>query len=336
MSIKIKKKPLDYTFANGFIGAQHKNLMSKQDLIRAYSSKELSGVESVLQEFGYGNKIFEDRIEFFIRREQNKLFDLVFHTLSDTTELGMFLFPFDYHNIKVFLKAEFLGITPDDNYLLSTSFIEAKKMEVMVRERNYILMTKNMREAIIETVDLFNRSHDPQVIDLVLDKYCYKDMIKGAVRTEDEFLIEYMKLDIDLLNLNSFVRLRNINKSWAFFQKIFLEGGHIDENFFVSNYEEPYQSLGDKVAPYGFRDLIVEGAGFVDTNNDFSIFEKIKSNLKMDFIKKAKYETFGIAPIAAFWLAKEAEIDNVRIVLAGRLAGLPVEAISERLRDTYV
>lgn len=331
-----KKKPEDYTFANAFIGTQTRHLMSKSDLARAVASKDLDGVESVLQEFGYGKDIFKDRIEYFIRREQNKLFDLVFHTLSDTTELGMFLFPFDYHNIKVFLKAEFLGITPDDNYLLSTSFIEAKKMEVMVRERNYILMTKNMREAIIETVDLFNRSHDPQVIDLVLDKYCYKDMIKGANRTEDEFLIDFMKQEIDLLNLNSFIRLRNIKKPWTFFQKIFLDGGQIDENFFVANYEESYANLGDKLAPYGLKEIMSEGAALVETNNDFSLFEKIKSNMQMKFIKKVKYETFGIGAIAAFWLAKEAEIDNIRIVLAGKLAELPEEVINERIRETYV
>ena len=37
-----------------------------------------------------------------------------------------------------------------------------------------------------------------------------------------------------------------------------------------------------------------------------------------------------------YLIAKEAEWTAVRIVMAGRLAGLSADAIRERLRDTYV
>ena len=56
----------------------------------------------------------------------------------------------------------------------------------------------------------------------------------------------------------------------------------------------------------------------------------------MEYNKTAKYESFGIAPIAAYWLAKEVEIDNLRIILLGKKVGLPAEDIIERLREPYV
>ena len=45
---------------------------------------------------------------------------------------------------------------------------------------------------------------------------------------------------------------------------------------------------------------------------------------------------FGVEVALGYLIAKEAEWTAVRIVMAGRLAGLSADAIRERLRDTYV
>ena len=52
--------------------------------------------------------------------------------------------------------------------------------------------------------------------------------------------------------------------------------------------------------------------------------------------RKAKYELFGINPIAGYWYGKELEIDNLRLILTGKLLDAPAEAIEERVREPYV
>lgn len=328
----------DYIFANAYLGCFVSKLMTKQDMMRVASSKDLAAAEVLLQEFGYAEDrdIFNEDIEYFLREEQNKLFDLVFNTLSDRKELGMFLYPYDYHNIKVFLKAEFLGIEADDTYLMSTSFLDVKRLEVAIRERNFLHLSANMKEAINETLDIFGRGKDPQMVDLIMDKACYKDMLKGAMRTEEEFLIDLVRLQIDLLNLKAFVRLRQIQKPWSFFKSVFLEGGNISDKFFITAYEEPFLQIADKLAPYGLREVMAEGGTQIKDTGDFTLFERMSENKVMEWVKKAKYLSEGLAPIAAYWIAKETEIDNIRIILSGKLADLPAELIVERLRETYV
>ena len=44
---------------------------------------------------------------------------------------------------------------------------------------------------------------------------------------------------------------------------------------------------------------------------------------------------FGIEPLLAFLAAKEGETKAARIVMASKLAGVPPQQITERLRDTY-
>ncbi|MEE0741107.1 MAG: V-type ATPase subunit [Emergencia sp.] len=328
----------EYTFVDAYVGSYVKNLMTWQDMMRVVACKDLDTAETMLQEFGYGEvkEAHRGDIEWFIRREQNKLYYLIYDTLPSRKELAMCILPFDYHNVKVCLKAEFLGITPSEDLLVSTSDTDWKRIVAMVRDRNYTFMHPIMKNAIEEAVDIFGRGGDPQEIDIIMDKACYRQMLETAEESEEEFLITMTKLQIDVNNLKTFVRLREIGKPWSFFKKVFLEGGHISESFFISCYEEPYNQVADRLAPYGFKEAMAEGGRQIAETGEFYLFEKLCADRMMDYNKNAKYETFGIVPVAGYWYAKEIEIDNLRIILTGILIGSTPEQISEKLREPYV
>ena len=333
-----KRKTEEYIFADAFIGCYVRNLMNRQDMLRLASCRDLAAAEAVLQEFGYGEarELYDGDIEWFIRREQNKLFNLIYDTLPERKELALCLFPYDYHNVKVCLKSEFLGIVPSEDYLVSTGDIDWKRLVAMVRDRSYEFMPVNMKHAVMEAADLFSRGRDPQEIDIIMDKACYRDMLQAARETGEAFLIGIVRLQIDILNLKTFVRLRQIGKPQSFLHKVFLEGGNISESFFLAGYEETYAQLADRLAPYGLKRPMEEGGAELKETGDFALFEKLCDDCMMEFNKQAKYQAFGIVPIAGYWYAKEVEIDNLRIILTGVLAGAPAEQIMERLREPYV
>ena len=161
-------------------------------------------------------------------------------------------------------------------------------------------------------------------------------MLKAAEEVENEFLIGYVRLLIDILNVITFVRLRQIKKPWTFFQKVFLEGGSIAENLFIGGYEESYHQLAEKFAPYGFREIFEKGAARAKSTGSYSLLEKLCDNKRMEYIRDAKYVSFGLEPAAAFLIAKESESKNLRMILTGKIAGTSKEVILERLRKTYV
>jgi V/A-type H+-transporting ATPase subunit C len=45
---------------------------------------------------------------------------------------------------------------------------------------------------------------------------------------------------------------------------------------------------------------------------------------------------FGDSVLVAYMAARENEITAARIILSGRLSGVPTQAIRERLREAYV
>lgn len=74
-----------------------------------------------------------------------------------------------------------------------------------------------MKQAVAEAADLFGRGGDPQEIDIIMDKACFSQIADAAEKSGDDFLIGFVRLQIDINNIKSFMRLRQIGKSMAFF-----------------------------------------------------------------------------------------------------------------------
>lgn len=333
-----KRKTEEYIFADAYICTFVRDLMTRQDMARLASSKNLEDAGTVLAEFGYGDvkSLNGGNIDGFINGERQKLKDLVFDTIPDREELAYYLFPYDYHNAKVCLKSEFLGLAPPEGILVSSGNLEYKRMISMIRDRNYAFMPANMRDAVIEAADLFGRGGDPQETDIILDKACYRDMLEAAEKTNEDFLVGLMRLQIDTINLKTFVRLREMGKPWTFFRKVFLEGGDIPAQFFISSYEDSYDLVAEKLSPYALRDVMAEGGLKFRETGDFSLLEKLAEDAVMKFNRDVKYVSFGITPIAGYWYGKETEINNLRLILTEIAIGSAPEQIEERVREPYV
>ena len=327
----------EFVFADAFIGCYVQKLMHHADMIRLANCADLTTARTLLMEFGYDDPKDADveDVEWFIRHEQTKLYEMIFRNLPGRTELAPFLFPFDYHNINVCLTSEILGNTPNEDQLISVSQIDWKMLVAMVRDRNYAKMRPTMRDAVQEAMDLYGRTGDPQEIDLVLDKACYKDMILTARETESQYLVDVIRTTIDTMNLKAFVRLKTMKRPWTFFKKVFLEEGFIPEDFYVSSYDEPLQQVADKMIHPGLANALKEGARALDETGHFVRIEKLLSDVVMDEVKKAKDYVVGIEPIAGYWYAKEQEIDNVRIILNGILIHEDPEYMEHFLGKTY-
>jgi V/A-type H+-transporting ATPase subunit C len=76
-------------------------------------------------------------------------------------------------------------------------------------------------------------------------------------------------------------------------------------------------------------------AGYRKTGSLFILEREIDNHL-METLKRAKYLAFGIEPLVGFFYAKEIEHKIVRLILTLKKMGVPLEALKERLRLTYV
>src|SRR5690606_11680839 len=100
--------------------------------------------------------------------------------ISPQPELfDMFLQKHDYHNLKVMLKGEFIG-SFDEGMLTDSGTIAPEKLKAMLKERKLAALPEKMRTAIVEALDVYNRTSDPQMIDIILDRAAYSQMTETA------------------------------------------------------------------------------------------------------------------------------------------------------------
>jgi V/A-type H+-transporting ATPase subunit C len=72
------------------------------------------------------------------------------------------------------------------------------------------------------------------------------------------------------------------------------------------------------------------------SDGSLTAVERIADNFWMDMIRETKFIPVGLEVMVSFLLAHEYEVKNLRIVLAGKEAGIASETIRERIRDSYV
>ena len=333
-----KHREDSYIFCASLMKAGERNFISKENLLEIAQSKDFKSAITLLHSFGYGDgKELENPrdFNFMLEEEEEKVSEFVFSALPERSQLELLKFPKDYHNVKAVLKAEALGISPE-SYMVSGGTLERESLAEMIKERNFIFLSVNMKEAIDQALEVFAKGKDPQEIDIILDKACYKDMLQEAENLGNSFVTGYVKLLIDILNVNIFVRLRQIKKPVEFFSKVFLDGGDIQEKFFRASYEEGYKPLAEKFQPFGFGEAFGKGATAVEETGKYYLLEKLCDDARIEYIKGAKFVSFGIEPAAAYLIAKESEVKNLRMILTGKIAGTANETIVERLRETYV
>lgn len=328
----------DYIFACARVRGNERNLLNKEKLHVMIEAKTMEDACKVLQEADYGTDgkaIQPQSYERALVQETAKLYDFIQSIVRGSQEFKIFAYPFDYHNLKTLLKAEFLGSSSKEN-LMDGGTISPDAMAILVKERNYMPMTVHMKTAIEETVDTHARTRDPQCVDLICDRECYADITEVAKQSGNSFVEGYVRLLIDTINLKTFVRCKQMGQAWGFFANVFIPGGNMDEKLFVAGYDEPLQQFVSRLVPYALMGAAEQGGIELKETGRFTSLEKLCDDAIIKYVKNAKYVSIGIEPLVAYVVAKQMEIKSVRIILAGKFAGIEPHLIRERLRETYV
>lgn len=333
-----KIKDTDYLFSTARVRSVEKYMLTRERAEKMIDAKTIMDSLRVLSDINYGNGneiIDPHNYEKLLSEEHKKTYDFISTIAPELDYFNMFLYPYDYHNLKVIMKSEYLAFDSSD-ILVDTGSVDLKILKYSVKERDFSSLTESMGEALKEVIETFPKTNDPQQIDIIFDKYCYEEMLNSAIKTKNDFLINYIKLQIDMINIKTYVRLKKMNKSWDFYTKVFINGGNIHEQVFIKNYDDSFEKFAEQLSAYGFKDSFLEGTESLAETGKFTTLEKLLDNKLIDYVKSAKYVPFGIEPLAGYLIAKDNEIKIARIILAGKLAGISPELIRERLRETYV
>jgi V/A-type H+-transporting ATPase subunit C len=189
--------------------------------------------------------------------------------------------------------------------------------------------------ATAEAKTVLDTTRDPQLSDIVLDRWFYRDLAAVAEETGSEFLDGYVKVQIDAANLRVLVRTLRMGKSVAFLQGILFEGGEVTPDQLMQVAAAGGSGLAELYAAGSLEEAAAAGAAALQ-GGALTEFEKLCDDAVNDYLAGAQFVPFGEAPLVAYLAARETEFTNLRILLIGRSTGLAPEVIRTRLRRSIV
>lgn len=318
-----------YPYAVAKIKVKENRLLTNANLEQLATENNIERIVSTLIEKEYKFDIIEryEDYEIVLKKAEEDLYKLIKEIIEENNLAQIFLSKNDYYNIKLILKSEIQSKEYKEN-LIDSGTISKEEISSIMENKEYDRLDKNLKQAINETIQVYEKTKMPFIIDSILDKACFSNMKKLAKSIDNKFILQYVEKLIDITNIKTFFRVRRIYKDSFIFKISYIEGGKITLKTFIESLNEDDQNLKYKFI--GFSDTIEQAI------YNYESLDKFCDNYIMSYMKEAKLKALTIEPILAYIYAKQTEFKNIRIIFTGKLNNISTEKIKERLRESYV
>ena len=328
-----KIKDTDYLGISAQVRVMETRLLTKARVEQMLAAPTAQEAGKILQECGYPplDPAHPEEMDAALSRVREQTLAELAGGAPDARYVDLFKLKYDYHNIKSLLKAQALGV-PCDSMLVELGRVETGLLRRAVQEGAWGELPDTLAAAAAEGKQVLDTTRDPQMSDIVLDGWYYREMAQLAEQTGSAFLQSYVRTQIDAANLRCLVRTLRMGKTAEFLRLALLEGGTVAPDTLL---EHCRQGGGELESSY--RSTALEQAAQLGAEaargGSMTEFERSCDNAVNACLADARLVPFGEAPLLAYLAARETEYTNIRILLLGRSAGLSTDVIRARLRE---
>lgn len=306
---------LDMANAESFESAA--DLLAASEYSLQHGSKNFAEVENVLQ---------------FRRSAVRKLFE---ELMIDKLIVELFRARDDFANLRLALRRT-LTERPLGTDYSSEGSVSPQIFGQAFEEENYQLFPDYMAEAAERAVLAYYQNKDIRRIDYAIDQLQAEYNLKKARRLKSVFLLGLFRIQIDLTNIRTLLRLKFIPPlTGAGFTEsqqrdVFLKGGYLEPERLRHGLELGYEALGPLFFVTPYCRVVEAGANYLMSNKSFLKVEQQCEEHLTGFLKSTIQITTGPQPIIAYLLMKENEIRNVRLILTAKKNFLDTKLILDR------
>ncbi|HEY8423899.1 MAG TPA: V-type ATPase subunit, partial [Clostridia bacterium] len=202
--------------------------------------------------------------------------------------------------------------------------------EALIEKKKTGALPLFIENAFFKAYETLSRTYDGQLAEAILDSGALCAIRQRGENSDSAFIKDICEMFCAFADIKTAYRAIMSKKSRSFLETALcgvvslskeqlLETAEGGINLFFKLLEDtPYQKAAEKL-----RISLAE-------------YERFCDNAIIEYAQKAKYLNFGPEPLVAYYLARQAEIKNVRIILACKRNGLPLSAIRQRERMLYV
>ena len=324
----------EYVYLCTRIRAMERGLLNQERMERMLSAPSQEAAAKVLVECGYADlpAVTGPALEEALARRQRETMEDLDRAVPDRTVLELFQAQFDYHNAKALVKGGALG-SGGERLLVWGGRYDPKRLAEDYRRGELERYSGAFRQGVAQAREVLGSTGDPQQADLALDRAYFQELAGLAAQTGSAFLEGYVRLLIDAANLRAAVRASRLGKGREFLRQVLVPGGTVSPQ---ALWTAKGETLG-RLFPTGpLAPAAAVGAGVsAPGSGPLTEFERLCDDGVTAYFDGGRRIPFGVEPIAGYLYARQWELTAIRIIMAGRMAGLDGDTIRARLRRSY-
>ena len=348
----MKKAKGSWLYAYGLLAGREKLFFDESQLQQLLSANSESEFLNLIQNANF----LGETVEEALMNSQQADLDLIYSIVPDYALLELFLLFNDAHNLKVFLRAILPAQEPilikDIEYLFMRPYL-TEPQQILSAVRNISENSNDDSElikgsgltdfqvpewfkvTIKHAEKIYLETYDISRVDLVVNQALWQELIDLLSDINSKWLTEYYLLKADLINLEILLRCRNLSLSKEFFQRSILLQGNINQEKWLELFSFENSELVEKIDLLGFSDFSEIVINYHEPESA-PIFSQLADSRLMQKIKETKFYASGVEKVAAYYLVREMERRNIRLIRACQLNSIPQERAYQMVRPSYV
>ena len=331
-------KDTDYLAISARIRSMENMLLTQPRMEKILDARREEEITKILQDCNYFDGQFNpsepSEMDAALTLVRGRMFDDMLSGAPDKRYVDIFRMKYDYHNLKALLKGNAVGKNVD-RILMDIGRVPLNILKEAVASDDISLLPTCLGDALLETKDVLNTTRDPQLSDVLLDRWYYQDLTALAAEIGSSFVQGYIRTRIDSVNLRILVRTLRMGKNAEFLKGALVDGGNVDLATLIKIGAERGAGLVEAYHSTALKEAAQEGASILKSG-PMTQFEKLCDDGVAGYMSIAQTVSFGEEPLLAYMSAHETEFINLRILLMGRITGLSNDLIRSRLRTMYI
>ncbi|MDO4621935.1 MAG: V-type ATPase subunit [Eubacteriales bacterium] len=320
---------LQYTYAVARVRAKEVTLFNAAVIDQLLACRNYEQCLQFLIEKGWGDADTPLEAEAILACESEKTWAEVRDLVKDMSVFEVLNYPNLFHNLKAAIKLVCSGSERTDVFYPDTVPSSAFLLE-KVKERAFGDLPVMMAKPAEEAYEALLHGRDGQLCDMIIDKACLQAIRQAGKESGEEVIRSYSDSYVAIADIKIAVRCAKTGKSADFTKRALADCASLSTEALARAAANGVDAIREYLKTTAY-------AGAAEAlEQSPSVFERWCDDRIIDSVRPQKYESFSVGPVVAYALARENEIKTVRIILSGRLNGLSVASIRERVRKMYV
>lgn len=314
-------------------------LINEAQWERMLQAKSPNDVYSILSETGYGAYIDElsdvYQFEGVLESELSRVYQLMYEMTPVKEIVDFYALKYDYHNLKVLVKAKSTGEDFSD-LLHPVGSVSLQELKNAVSSKESTVLEVPMIECIQDVFSVIDDYRDLQSIDIIFDDHYWKHMYSLGEKLENTALNSMIGHMVNIYNISATLRCYLMGKSQGFISAVLSDYGTLPKEGLLQAIKQSLEAFVDYLQGTPYKELINESYHELIETRTLSHFDLLKDNYIMKALKERKIVPFGPSTMMGYIFAKEIEIKNIRLLLISKINRVNETIIRDRMRDTYV